>query len=307
MTAQRKSPPAETTGEITRQRKLVLDARESCVNNFAIVGMAYIPSFPNAECRVLLALLAHRNHDTGRCDPSEDLLAEETRLSVDDVKRAKRALRKRGLVDWQKSKGGRGYRCQYTLPLFVHNGGNSAPLTQSTTGANLPPETGANLHPFRAINGGKFAPRTDNIKQTSKNKQCARAVARFGLEENIEGPIGDANALIVECFVRWKASPRTWKPIIKDSGVTHVYAALGYVLERSRNETVDNPLGLLRTAIKYGYGTEIQMPRAKHRTPLDIAEDELDQQIRAAGGDNRTALDEAEDDLDRRLRAAGGG
>ncbi len=73
----------------------------------------------DAEFRVLMNLAEHHNGQTGRCDPSRELLANEADKDRGYLRRILRALEDRGeiaRVD-PSSKGGKGHRQQYRLLL----------------------------------------------------------------------------------------------------------------------------------------------------------------------------------------------
>lgn len=70
------------------------------------------PDLSAHERSVMVALILHRNGDTGRCDPSVPGLAQETGLSRWSVMRAITELEDRGMVETDKR---RGIRTTYTL------------------------------------------------------------------------------------------------------------------------------------------------------------------------------------------------
>ena len=95
---------------------------------------------------MLINLAEHHNGRTGRCDPGLRLLQQETGIGHGYLVRIVQALEERGelLRDDPSSKGGRGRRQSYTIPLkgpsrgTVYGGGKGpslSPLSEEADGA----------------------------------------------------------------------------------------------------------------------------------------------------------------------------
>ncbi len=77
----------------------------------ALRWVASLPTYKKlstADWLVLTWLASHHHQETGRTDPSEDLLAQETHLTPRTVGRAKRRLAAAGLIAVQRQYKGRG-------------------------------------------------------------------------------------------------------------------------------------------------------------------------------------------------------
>jgi len=99
-------------------------------------GWAGDPSLTANEVRVLLALLLHRNRKTGRCDPSQTTLTKDTGLSDRSIRRALVALRRRGLVSWERIG-------QRERNAYVVHDRPGAPVTDDPQPASVAGQTGA--------------------------------------------------------------------------------------------------------------------------------------------------------------------
>jgi hypothetical protein len=107
----------ETTGELGGERKLIAPFCE----------------LPKHELAVVRWLLWRYNDQTGECKPSDEDIAAGSALSEKTCTRARAALKRRGLIDWQERRSG-GKR--------TSNGYRLADCLLTDTESVSPPELG---------------------------------------------------------------------------------------------------------------------------------------------------------------------
>ena len=138
------------------------------------------PYLTKTDLRVLIALCARRNKNTKLCCPSIDLLADDTGIHRDHIKKSRRHLKKRGWINWTQESAGRYSSCHYEIfgldgknPMGAGSdlmGAKAAPLNG---GENSPPNIEGNIesnnipikHSASSVDDGEYLVDKDVYKE----------------------------------------------------------------------------------------------------------------------------------------------
>jgi len=135
-------------------------------------------NLPALQKLVLLALADRHNNDTGRCDPSMQLVAEDCGMSRDSVKRAIKGLQESGLITAQERKvGTTNISNYYTL--------NMTPVGAISTGGGCSQHRGV----------GANSPTNLEVEPVIESGNLQTADALFPIEEKKDDAVEAVEAV----------------------------------------------------------------------------------------------------------------
>jgi len=126
-------PPCHETRGVGNARKPhdTETRARSTAERFKWIEDALASDLPD-ELKVLAVRIGlHKNNTTGRCDPSEDGLAEGTNKDPRTVRTQRRKLRALGWINYADNRGGRGKKTQHEL---TKPGPSHVPLSEPAKG-----------------------------------------------------------------------------------------------------------------------------------------------------------------------------
>lgn len=116
------------------------------------IDWAYAQELNSSSAKAVLTALAHhRNQKTGQCFPGRALIAEETELSRDTIRKAIRRLERAGLIKVEPvfAKSGRRRGTQYELHLQAGRQPAQVVELRADGGRSASPTTGGPSAPNR--------------------------------------------------------------------------------------------------------------------------------------------------------------